>query len=139
MTALLALDGLAKDWFGVPAVCDVTLAIEPGTTLGLIGENGAGKSTLMNMIGGVVALLSSFFTVHQQTAGVIERFGKFSRIARPGLNLKAPFIERVVARLSAIRTPLPAAKPAIRAATASPPSAGLCRSWNGWRMTNTLL
>ena len=55
MTALLALDGLAKDWFGVPAVRDVTLAIEEGTSLGLIGENGAGKSTLMNMIGGVVA------------------------------------------------------------------------------------
>jgi len=55
VTALLALDGLAKDWFGVPAVRAVTLAIEEGTTLGLIGENGAGKSTLMNMIGGVIA------------------------------------------------------------------------------------
>ena len=55
MTALLAFDSLAKDWFGVPAVRDVTLAIDEGTTLGLIGENGAGKSTLMNMIGGVVA------------------------------------------------------------------------------------
>ena len=55
MTALLAFDGLSKDWFGVPAVRDFTLDVEQGATLGLIGENGAGKSTLMNMVGGVVA------------------------------------------------------------------------------------
>jgi ribose transport system ATP-binding protein len=54
MTALLAFDGLSKDWFGVPAVTGVTLEVEEGSTLGLIGENGAGKSTLMNMVGGVV-------------------------------------------------------------------------------------
>lgn len=47
-----------------------------------------------------VTLFASFFTVHQQTAAVIERFGKFSRVAKPGLNLKIPFIERVTARLS---------------------------------------
>jgi ribose transport system ATP-binding protein len=55
MTALLAFEGLGKDWFGVPAVADLTLALREGETLGLIGENGAGKSTLMNMVGGVVA------------------------------------------------------------------------------------
>ena len=54
MTALLAFDGLSKDWFGVPAVIGFTLDVEQGETLGLIGENGAGKSTLMNMVGGVV-------------------------------------------------------------------------------------
>ncbi|HET9067846.1 MAG TPA: sugar ABC transporter ATP-binding protein [Amaricoccus sp.] len=54
MTALLAFDGLSKDWFGVPAVADFTLEVEEGATHGLIGENGAGKSTLMNMVGGVV-------------------------------------------------------------------------------------
>jgi ribose transport system ATP-binding protein len=55
VTALLAFQGLSKAWFGVPAVEDLTLAVEEGSTLGLIGENGAGKSTLMNMVGGVVA------------------------------------------------------------------------------------
>ncbi len=54
MSALLEFDGLAKDWYGVPAVRDFTLAVEEGGALGLIGENGAGKSTLMNMVGGVV-------------------------------------------------------------------------------------
>jgi ribose transport system ATP-binding protein len=52
--ALLELDGLTKEWFGVPAVSDLTLEVRQGHILGLIGENGAGKSTLMNMVGGVV-------------------------------------------------------------------------------------
>ncbi|MFC7702787.1 sugar ABC transporter ATP-binding protein [Plastorhodobacter daqingensis] len=52
--ALLQLDSITKEWFGVPAVRDLTLTVPRGQVLGLIGENGAGKSTLMNMIGGVV-------------------------------------------------------------------------------------
>jgi regulator of protease activity HflC (stomatin/prohibitin superfamily) len=39
--------------------------------------------------------LNSFFTVKQQTLAAIERFGKFVRIASPGLNWKIPLIERV--------------------------------------------
>jgi len=54
MTDLLSLNGLTKEWFGVPAVADLTLSVRQGTCLGLIGQNGAGKSTLMNMIGGIV-------------------------------------------------------------------------------------
>jgi regulator of protease activity HflC (stomatin/prohibitin superfamily) len=44
----------------------------------------------------IAVLSSSFFTVHTKQAAVLERFGKFSRIAGPGLNFKTPFIEKVV-------------------------------------------
>ncbi|MBK6921324.1 MAG: SPFH domain-containing protein [Deltaproteobacteria bacterium] len=48
---------------------------------------------------GVMALLrSTFFVVHQQSVHVVERFGRFSRLARPGLNLKIPWFERVAGR-----------------------------------------
>lgn len=48
----------------------------------------------------VVFIASGLFTVRQQTAGIIERFGKFKRIASAGLNFKIPFIDRVVGRVS---------------------------------------
>jgi hypothetical protein len=34
-----------------------------------------------------------FFTVKTQENVVVERFGKFKKVARPGLNTKVPFIE----------------------------------------------
>ena len=43
----------------------------------------------------ILLLIISFFTVEQQSTYVIERFGKFVRIALPGLNFKIPFIENI--------------------------------------------
>ena len=36
------------------ALREVTLTLQPGTSLGIIGENGAGKSTLLKLIAGVL-------------------------------------------------------------------------------------
>lgn len=44
---------------------------------------------------GLCTLLGSFYVVEQQQEGVVERFGKFVRTAKAGLNLKIPFIEGV--------------------------------------------
>lgn len=43
----------------------------------------------------VALVVGSLFTIDQQTAGVVERFGKFHRAAGAGLNFKIPFIESV--------------------------------------------
>lgn len=48
----------------------------------------------------IVLILTTFFTVDQQTAAIVERFGKFVRIAQAGLNLKIPFIEKVAGQIS---------------------------------------
>ena len=45
-------------------------------------------------------LAASFFIVAQQTLVVIERFGRFHRIAEPGLNFMIPFIEQKKGRVS---------------------------------------
>lgn len=45
-------------------------------------------------------LLSGFFTVEQQTKAIIERFGKFNKIAQPGLNFKIPMIDKVAGRIT---------------------------------------
>ena len=55
MTApLLAIEGLAVDLAGRPALRDVVLAVAPGEAVGLIGPNGAGKSTLLKAVMGLV-------------------------------------------------------------------------------------
>ena len=45
-------------------------------------------------------LFNTFFTVAQQTVSVVERLGKFVRVAGAGLNIKIPFIESVSGRMS---------------------------------------
>ena len=51
--ALLA-DGLRYAYRGVPAVRDVSLDVEEGEIVALLGANGAGKSTTVNMLAGVL-------------------------------------------------------------------------------------
>lgn len=48
------------------AIEDVSLSVEPGEVLALVGENGAGKSTLINVACGL----------YQQDAGEVLSFGK---------------------------------------------------------------
>ncbi len=48
----------------------------------------------------LLTLLLSFVSVQQGTIAVTTIFGKFSRILRPGLNLKIPFIEKVFKKVS---------------------------------------
>ncbi len=42
----------------------------------------------------LVTVLKTLFTVRTYTAGVVERFGKFNRIVRPGLQILIPFAEQ---------------------------------------------
>lgn len=48
----------------------------------------------------LVVLVSAFFTVKQQTAVIIERFGKFHSIRQSGLHMKIPLVDRISGRLS---------------------------------------
>lgn len=48
----------------------------------------------------IVILISSFFIVKQQTATIIERFGKFQKIRQSGLQMKIPLIDRIAGKLS---------------------------------------
>ena len=45
-------------------------------------------------------LLSSFFTVKQQTAAIVENFGKFSSIRNSGLQFKIPIVQRIAGRIN---------------------------------------
>ncbi|MGE0549131.1 MAG: SPFH domain-containing protein [Kofleriaceae bacterium] len=45
-------------------------------------------------------LLLALYTVEQQTVAIVQRLGKFHREAGPGIHVKVPFIDRVVARVN---------------------------------------
>jgi regulator of protease activity HflC (stomatin/prohibitin superfamily) len=49
---------------------------------------------------GLVILISSFFIVKQQTAAIIERFGRYQSIRQSGLQMKIPLVDRIAGRLS---------------------------------------
>ena len=48
----------------------------------------------------LLLIFGVFFIINQQTAGVIERFGKFHSIRQSGLQLKIPIIDRIAGKLS---------------------------------------
>jgi simple sugar transport system ATP-binding protein len=72
-TALVRVDRVRKQFGAVVALQEVTLDIEPGEIVALVGDNGAGKSTLIKIIAGV----------HQPTSGDILLEGEPVQLASP--------------------------------------------------------
>jgi ribose transport system ATP-binding protein len=69
---LLEMDRVSKAFLGVPVLSEVSLVLEEGEVLGVVGENGAGKSTLMKILagvhrsdGGTIKLGSDAFAPHK--------------------------------------------------------------------------
>lgn len=50
--AVLELEGVSKHYGAIQALNDVSLRLEAGEVVGLVGDNGAGKSTLVKIIAG---------------------------------------------------------------------------------------
>ncbi|MCA4782713.1 SPFH domain-containing protein [Empedobacter stercoris] len=59
-----------------------------GPTLGII------------LFAGIIVFFLFFFTVKQQTAVIIERFGKFNSIRNPGLQFKIPVVDKIAGKMS---------------------------------------
>lgn len=49
---------------------------------------------------GFLLIVSGLFIVKQQTAAIIERFGRFLAIRQSGLHIKIPFIDRISGRIT---------------------------------------
>ncbi|MGB4800543.1 MAG: SPFH domain-containing protein [Candidatus Saccharimonadales bacterium] len=48
----------------------------------------------------VLLLATGLFTVRQQTVAIVERFGKFTKASRAGLNFKIPLIDQIAGRVN---------------------------------------
>ena len=53
-TPILEARAISKSFGAVQALKDVSLVLQPGEVLGLVGDNGAGKSTLIKCLSGVL-------------------------------------------------------------------------------------
>ena len=49
---------------------------------------------------GFLLIVSGLFIVKQQTAAIVERFGRFLAIRQSGLHIKIPFIDRISGRIT---------------------------------------
>jgi ABC-2 type transport system ATP-binding protein len=63
VTAVIATDGLGKQYGRKWALHDCTLTIPEGKVVGLVGPNGAGKTTLLQLAVGLLAPTSGTITV----------------------------------------------------------------------------
>jgi ABC-2 type transport system ATP-binding protein len=73
MTAVLEAESLTKRFGEVPAVKDLSFALEAGTITGFLGPNGAGKTTTLRMILGLVAPTSGQALVFDHRYAALPR------------------------------------------------------------------
>jgi ABC-type sugar transport system ATPase subunit len=90
---LLGLRHIRKRFGGIDALDDVSLDVEQGDVLGLVGDNGAGKSTLIKLLAGV----------HAPTSGEILLEGAPLTLTPPA-NAQRHGIETVYQDLALIGT-----------------------------------
>src|ERR1700680_4067105 len=67
--------------------------MDPATTVLLV-------MGILVVIVALSVIFGSFFTVETAQVAIVQRLGKFARVAGPGLNWKTPFLEAVVTRMS---------------------------------------
>ena len=84
MTPLLRIERLRREFGAVVALEEVTLDVDPGDIVALVGDNGAGKSTVVKCIAGV----------YPPTAGQILLEGQPVRFSSP-LDARGEGIEAV--------------------------------------------
>jgi ABC-type branched-subunit amino acid transport system ATPase component len=77
----LEVESVSRDFAGVHALSDVSLALDEGDILAVIGPNGSGKTTLINVISGVIRPSSGEVRIDKKVLSGLPSH----RVARAGL------------------------------------------------------
>ena len=86
------------------ALRDISLNVEPGESLGIIGRNGSGKSTLLSIIAGVTLPSSGSVLVRGRVASLLELGAGFSPVltGRENIYLNAGLLGMRHAQVDAV-------------------------------------
>ncbi len=76
LRSLGELRGRTDHW----ALRDVTMSIDHGESVGIIGRNGAGKSTLLRLLSGITAPTTGSITLHSPVSGLLTLGDSFQTI-----------------------------------------------------------
>jgi lipopolysaccharide transport system ATP-binding protein len=68
LTSFVSLKNRIEFW----ALRDITFNMEPGETMGIIGENGAGKTTLLKILSKITKPTSGRGIIHGRVASLLE-------------------------------------------------------------------
>ena len=79
--AALDVVELAKSYGDTPALDPLTLRVEPGDRVALIGHNGSGKTTLLRMVAGLLEPTSGTVSISGHAAGSLAARAALSYIA----------------------------------------------------------
>lgn len=69
MSDILEVKHLTKNYGDITALSDVTLSLEGGKIIGLLGSNGSGKTTLLKIIAGILQPTSGSVTIDGMEIG----------------------------------------------------------------------
>ena len=73
--ATLRATGVTAGYGGDPVIRDITVHVEPGQVVSLVGANGSGKSTLLKSLVGVVRVSAGTVTVGEADVLLEQRTG----------------------------------------------------------------
>jgi len=67
--ALLKIEGIAAHYGQFQALRDISLSVDEGETLAIVGANGAGKSTLMRVVSGLLPISAGEIRLRDENVG----------------------------------------------------------------------
>ena len=79
---ILDIKNLSKHFHGINAVDNISLTLEDGEMLGLVGPNGSGKTTLFNLISGFLKITSGTIVFRNED---ITKYKTYQRVIK-GIN-----------------------------------------------------